>query len=101
MIEIYETHMMGRRTLIATAETFAEAKDKVIAMGVSFMEDDEDFIDSADAFMLDGRTVAIQPEGLDARDPKWRKLKTFAKERADAARAFDDEFGIVHKGAPY
>ena len=100
MIEIIE-NVGPRRTVIATAETFAEAKDKVIAMGVSFMEDDEDYIDCADAYMNNGRVIAIQPEGFDVRQLKWHKAKAMAAERAEAARAFDAEFGIVNKGAPY
>lgn len=63
MINIYESNM-SRRTVIATAATFAEAKVKVEAMGVAFMEDDADHADCADAYLNDGRIIAIQPEGF-------------------------------------
>lgn len=64
MIQIIETGMNGRREVIGTAPTFTEAKAKVEAMGAAFMEDDADYPDCADAFMNDGRTLAIQPEGF-------------------------------------
>lgn len=64
MHQIIETGMNGRRVEIATAPTFEEAKVKVEAMGASFMEDDEDFPGCADAFLSDGRVIAIQPEGF-------------------------------------
>lgn len=64
MIEIFETNSLGRRSQIATAPTFAEAKAKVEAMGVAFMEDDADHTDCADAYLNDGRIVAIQPVGF-------------------------------------
>jgi hypothetical protein len=62
MINIIESG--NRRNVIATAETFADAKAKVVAMGVAFMEDDTDHADCADAYLIDGRIIAIQPEGL-------------------------------------
>jgi hypothetical protein len=62
MINIIESG--NRRNVIATAETFTDAKAKVIAMGVAFMEDDTDHADCADAYLIDGRIIAIQPEGL-------------------------------------
>jgi hypothetical protein len=62
MINIIESG--NRRNVIATAETFADAKAKVVAMGVAFMEDDPDHTDCADAYLNDGRIIAIQPEGL-------------------------------------
>lgn len=64
MFEIIETHMNNRREVIATAESFDAAKATVTAMGVSFMEDDADYPGCADAFMNDGRTIAIQPAGF-------------------------------------
>lgn len=66
MIQIIETGMgpSGLRKVIDTAPDFAAAKVKVAAMGVSFMEDDADYADCADAFMKDGRTISIQPEGF-------------------------------------
>ncbi|ARK07587.1 hypothetical protein LAV_00212 [Sphingobium phage Lacusarx] len=64
MIEIIETGMQGRRAVIDTAPSFEEAKAKVEAMGVGFMEDDEEHADCADAYLLDGRLIAIQPEGF-------------------------------------
>lgn len=63
MHEIIEIMNM-RRTLVATAPDFAEAKAKVEAMGVAFMENDTDYPECADAFMNDGRILAIQPEGF-------------------------------------
>lgn len=62
MIEIIESGV--RRHVIATVETFAAAKTKVEAMGVAFMEDDADHDDCADAYLNDGRVIAIQPEGF-------------------------------------
>lgn len=61
MIEVIEL-LASRRNVIATAATFAEAKDKVTAMGAAFMEDDAEYVDCADALLYDGRIVAIQPE---------------------------------------
>lgn len=63
MINIIETDAR-RPTVIATAPTFAEAKAKVLAMGCAFMEDDTDHTDCADAYLNDGRVIAIQPEGF-------------------------------------
>jgi hypothetical protein len=62
MFEVIETGMNGRRSLIATAETFEEAKAKVTAMGVVHMEDDADHEGCADAYLNDSRVVAIQPK---------------------------------------
>jgi G:T-mismatch repair DNA endonuclease (very short patch repair protein) len=65
MINIYEQSQYSpRKTVIATAPTFEEAKAKVEAMGVSFMEDDSDYPGCADAYMNDGRIIVIQPEGF-------------------------------------
>jgi hypothetical protein len=64
VIQIIESGMNGRRAVIDTAPTFAEAKAKVEAMGVAFMEDDADHTDCADAYMADSRILAIQPEGF-------------------------------------
>ncbi len=64
MIEIFETNSLGRRTQVATAPDFIAAKALVEAMGVAFMEDDEDHTDCADAYLNDGRIVAIQPVGF-------------------------------------
>ena len=64
MIEIYETNALGRRSQIATAPDFAAAKALVEAMGVAFMEDDEDHTDCADAYLNDGRIVSVQPVGF-------------------------------------
>jgi hypothetical protein len=58
-IEIQEA---GRK--IAEADTFEAAKAIVNAWGVSFMQDDDDYADCADAFMSDGRVIAIQPAGF-------------------------------------
>lgn len=60
MVEVYELGG-GRKTVLATRETFAEAKAFVNELGVSHMEDDADFTDCADAFLTDGRVVHIQP----------------------------------------
>lgn len=64
MHELIETNMHGRRTVIATAPSFADAKAKAESMGVAFMEDDSDYPECADAYLADGRVVAIQPEGF-------------------------------------
>lgn len=96
-INIYESNMT-RRTLLATAPTFSEAKTKVEAMGVAFMEDDLDFTDCADAYLNDGRIIAIQPDGfVITQHPSFADkiipaAKAMAKERADAMTAFDAEF---------
>lgn len=63
MYEIIEVNMNARRTVIATAASFEDAK-KLIADKAAFMEDDADFPDCADAFLKDGRVVAIQPVGF-------------------------------------
>lgn len=64
MIEVSEINAHGRRTVLATAPTFADAKAQVEAMGVAFMEDDADHADCADAYLNDGRVIAVQPEGF-------------------------------------
>ncbi len=64
MFEIIETSMNNRRATIATVDTFEVAKAHVEAMGVSFMEDDTDHPNCADAFLTDGRIIAIQPVGF-------------------------------------
>jgi hypothetical protein len=64
MFEIIETGMNGRRKAIGTSCTFAGAKEQVNAMGVVYMEDDSDHEECADAFLSDGRVIAIQPEGF-------------------------------------
>lgn len=64
MIEIIERPTPCQRKVIATAATFAEAKATVEFLGVAFMEDDSDYPDCADALLLDGRVVAIQPVGF-------------------------------------
>lgn len=64
MFEITELGMNGRRTIIATAESFDDAKAKIEAMGVAFAEDDADYPGCADAYLNDGRCVAIQPKDL-------------------------------------
>lgn len=64
MFEIVETHNSGRREVLATAESFVEAKNKVQEMGVLYMEDDADHADCADAYLVGGRVVAIQPVGF-------------------------------------
>jgi hypothetical protein len=61
---ITELQMGNSRRLVDTAETFAEAKAKVEAMGVSHMEDDPDYPTCADAYLTSGIVLAIQPEGF-------------------------------------
>jgi hypothetical protein len=63
MFEVIENHGI-RREVVATADTFAAAKEKVNAMGVEFMEDDADHADCADAYTKSGRILAIQPKGF-------------------------------------
>ena len=63
MIQIIETNMT-RRTVISTAANFTAAKAQVEAMGVAFMDDDADHADCADAYLNDGRIIAIQPVGF-------------------------------------
>lgn len=100
MHQIIETGMNGRRVEIATAPTFEEAKAKVEAMGAAFMEDDADFPECADAYLNDGRVIAIQPEGFTVKDPgTWAeqnipKGMKLAADRRDALASFDAEFGI-------
>lgn len=53
--------LIENRRTFATFNTFEEAKARVEAMGVVFMEDDADHPNCADAFMTDGRVIAIQP----------------------------------------
>jgi hypothetical protein len=62
-VEVTEIHV-GWRTVIATKPTFAEAKAYVESLGVSYMEDDADHTDCADALLNDGRLLAIQPVGF-------------------------------------
>ena len=64
MIAVIESPTPRQRITIATAETFIEAKALVSAMGVVFMEDDPDYDNCADAFLNDGRVLAIQPVGF-------------------------------------
>lgn len=64
MFEIYESPNPERRHIIATVPTFAEAKNKVEAMGVAFMEDDPDYEGCVDAYTKDGRVISIQPVGF-------------------------------------
>ncbi len=64
MYEIIETNMHGRRKVLATAADFTAAKGAVDAMGVAFMEDDSTYPGCADAYLSDGRVIAIQPEGF-------------------------------------
>jgi hypothetical protein len=52
------------RKVIAGAPTLRDAKVIVEAMGVVFMETDNDYPNCADAFLTDGRVVAIQPVGF-------------------------------------
>lgn len=66
MFEILEVQM-GSRPVIAVidkADTFEAAKMKVKAMGVVMITDDADNADCADAYLKDGRCVAIQPKGF-------------------------------------
>lgn len=64
MFEITEIHMTGRREVIATLPSFLAAKNAVENMGVLFIEDDSDYPGCADAFLIGGRVVAIQPVGF-------------------------------------
>lgn len=59
MIEVRED-----RTVLGTYASFADAKAYVEALGVVFMEDDASYSNCADAFLKDGRIIAIQPEGF-------------------------------------
>lgn len=93
MHEIIENNMMGRRTVIATAESFIAAKEAVVAMGVAFMEDDADYPECADAYLNDGRVLAIQPTGFKAKEAaNYAKGVQHAKVMHDAMNAFDAEF---------
>jgi hypothetical protein len=100
MIEIIETTQSGHRRVIDTTEDFASAKLLVERLpgGVCFMEDDADYPECADAYMNNGRVLAIQPVGFKAYDvKKAAKVTTHAKTMQDAAAAFDAEFGIGRK----
>jgi hypothetical protein len=63
MFQIIETDAR-RPTVLDTAKTFDAAKAQVESMGVEFMEDDADYVGCADAYLKDGRVIAIQPEGF-------------------------------------
>jgi hypothetical protein len=99
-VQIFETIGTSRRVIDtihnnpdSNISAFAAAKARVAAMGVSFMEDDVDYIDCADAFMTDGRILAIQPVGFTL-TKGWRRdaAKAHAQTMQDAAAAFDAEF---------
>lgn len=64
MFEITELEMNGHRKIISTRNTFECAKAEAVAMGVSYMEDDADYPGCADAYLTDGRVIAIQPVGF-------------------------------------
>lgn len=97
MIQILETGTHGH-TVLATLPTFAEAKTRVIGMGCAFMEDDADYADCADAYLNDGRIIAIQPVGFTTKDPcTYAKVivpaaAKMAAERKAAMESFDAEF---------
>lgn len=63
-IAVSEFHMPAGRTVIAKFDTFAEAKGHVEALGAVYMEDDADYPNCADAYLNDGRVIAIQPVGF-------------------------------------
>lgn len=63
-IQVKEVGNAGRSTVIATRETFAEAKAFNVSLGVAFMEDDADYKNCADAFLNDGRLLTVTPEGF-------------------------------------
>jgi hypothetical protein len=67
LIEVFEAEINGNwKNVIATKESFAEAKVFVEAMGVAFMDEDEDYENCADAYLNDGRIIAIQPVDFEA-----------------------------------
>lgn len=91
MFNIFESG--SRRAIIATAPTLDDAKAKIVAMGVAFMEDDADHPGCVDAYMNDMRVLVIEPEGFTVKsDAQHAAMKKMATERADAFAAFDAEF---------
>lgn len=72
-----------RRTIVATVTTFAEGLNKLNAMEPLFLEEDSHYRYCADAYMRDGRVLALQPIGFDIND---QSLWTAEKQRADAIR---------------
>lgn len=100
-VQIFESNGT-RRTLIDTIHNnpdsdvtaFAAAKVRVAAMGAAFIEDDVDYIDCADAYLNDGRIIAIQPVGFTLTGPAFRRdaAKAHAATMQAAAAAFDAEF---------
>lgn len=99
MIEITKTIFHDgetKRRVLKTVETFAEAKAEVLALGVAFIEDDEDYEDCADAILNDGSLIAIQPVGLKVK--AWDEYQAAMRMKADreaALAALDAEFGIL------
>lgn len=95
MFEIIENNMNGRRAVIATEATFEGAKARVESYGVAFMDDDADYPNCADAYLADGRVIAIQPEGFTVKAAdEFAKGVAMAKERSEAMASFDKEFGL-------
>lgn len=100
MFNIYEnTNLPASRPLIATAETFEEAKAKILARDESaFIEDDSDYVGCADAYLpRTGRLMAIEPKGFNKDSSEWvankrAQGKALADERRAAMESFDAEF---------
>lgn len=63
MIEIIETGM-GTHTVIRTVASLQAAKSIVRDWGYAHMADDPDYPNCADAYLNDGRTIAMQPVGF-------------------------------------
>jgi hypothetical protein len=61
--EVREVSGFAFKTL-ATLDTFEAAKDYVNGLDPLLVEDDKDYPGCADAFLKDGRVVAIQPVGF-------------------------------------
>jgi hypothetical protein len=69
------------------------AQKKLEEIGVAFMEVDSDYPTCADAFMLDGRVLSIQPRGFKLNKvEEYTKTKERANERDAYADAFDEKY---------
>lgn len=64
MFIVYDTTRPFQRKEVERFETFREAEEYVRSLGVHTFEQDASYTGCADAFMLDGRLLAIEPEGF-------------------------------------
>ena len=64
MFEVFERDSRLKKNVLANRASFEAAKDFVSSLGVVMLEDDKDYPGCADAFLNDGRVVAVQPVGF-------------------------------------